>query len=111
MCCEFCSAVHPISLPLCSTIRKRPYRFRHNPPSGIAVVLVFPLLHESLQQVLAQRLEWTELREVQEKAYAAVAAGNDALIIAPTAGGKSEAALIPVMDDILKNGRPGVTCL
>lgn len=111
MCCEFCSAVHPISLPLCSTIRKRPYRFRHNPPSGIAVVLVFPLLHESLQQVLAQRLEWTELREVQEKAYAAVAAGNDALIIAPTAGGKSEAALIPVMDDILKHGRPGVTCL
>ncbi|HII98745.1 MAG TPA: DEAD/DEAH box helicase [Methanoregula sp.] len=75
------------------------------------MVLVFPLLHESLQQVLAQRLEWTELREVQEKAYTAVAAGKDALIIAPTAGGKSEAALIPVMDDILKHGRPGVTCL
>lgn len=72
---------------------------------------VFSTLHESLQQVLAQRLEWTELREVQERAYAAVIAGNDALIIAPTAGGKSEAALIPVMDDILKNGRAGVTCL
>jgi ATP-dependent Lhr-like helicase len=75
------------------------------------VASVFPSLHESLQQVLAQRLEWTELREVQERAYAAVAAGNDALIIAPTAGGKSEAALIPVMDDLLKNGRPGVSCL
>ncbi|MCK9579945.1 MAG: DEAD/DEAH box helicase [Methanoregula sp.] len=71
----------------------------------------FSSLHESLQQVLSERLEWTELREVQEKAYTAVVAGNDALIIAPTAGGKSEAALIPVMDDILKNGRPGVTCL
>lgn len=71
----------------------------------------FSSLHESLQQVLSHRLEWTELREVQERAYTAVAAGNDALIIAPTAGGKSEAALIPVMDDILKNGRPGVTCL
>lgn len=75
------------------------------------VASAFSSLHESLQQVLSQRLEWTELREVQERAYTAVVAGNDALIIAPTAGGKSEAALIPVMDDILKNGRPGITCL
>jgi ATP-dependent Lhr-like helicase len=75
------------------------------------VTSAFSSLHESLQQVLAQRLEWTQLREVQEQTYAAVVAGNDVLVIAPTAGGKSEAALIPVMDDILKNGRPGVTCL
>ena len=46
----------------------------------------FPSLHESLQQVLAQRLDWTELREVQECAYTAVAAGKDVLVIAPTAG-------------------------
>ncbi len=72
---------------------------------------VFSSLHESLQQVLAQRLEWTELREVQERTYSAVVTGNDVLVIAPTAGGKSEAALIPVIDDILKNGRMGVTCL
>jgi ATP-dependent Lhr-like helicase len=71
----------------------------------------FSTLHESLQQVLAQRLYWTELREVQERAYTAAAAGKDVLIIAPTAGGKSEAALIPVMDDILKHGRMGVVCL
>jgi ATP-dependent helicase Lhr and Lhr-like helicase len=75
------------------------------------VASVFSSLHESLQQVLAQRLDWSELREVQERAYAAVTEGNDVLIIAPTAGGKSEAALIPVMDDILKHGRTGVTCL
>ncbi|MDO9325241.1 MAG: DEAD/DEAH box helicase [Methanoregula sp.] len=71
----------------------------------------FSTLHESLQQVLSQRLDWTELREVQERAYAAVAAGKDVLVIAPTAGGKSEAALIPVMDDLLKHGRMGVACL
>lgn len=51
------------------------------------------------------------LREVQEQAYRAVSQGNDVLVIAPTAGGKSEAALIPVMDDILKHGRAGVACL
>jgi ATP-dependent Lhr-like helicase len=56
-------------------------------------------------------MDWTELREVQERTYLAAVKGRDVLVIAPTAGGKSEAALIPVMDDILKNGRTGVTCL
>ena len=65
----------------------------------------FSTLHESLQQVLSQRLGWTEIRDVQELTYPAIAAGDDVLVIAPTAGGKSEAALIPVIDDILKNGR------
>jgi ATP-dependent Lhr-like helicase len=72
---------------------------------------VFSSLHESLQQVLAQRLDWTELREVQEEACRTIRAGSDVLILAPTAGGKSEAALIPVMDDLLKHGRPGIFCL
>ncbi|MFA4848498.1 MAG: DEAD/DEAH box helicase [Methanoregula sp.] len=71
----------------------------------------FSSLHESLQQVLAQRLDWTELREVQERAYTTIVSGKDVLVIAPTAGGKSEAALIPVMDDILKHSRMGVACL
>jgi ATP-dependent Lhr-like helicase len=61
--------------------------------------------------VLAERLGWCELREVQEQAYTAIRGGNDVLIIAPTAGGKSEAALIPVLDDILKSGTKGVACL
>ncbi len=72
---------------------------------------VFSSLHESLQQVLAQRLDWTELRDIQEQACRTIRAGSDALIIAPTAGGKSEAALLPVMDDILKHGRRGISCL
>jgi ATP-dependent helicase Lhr and Lhr-like helicase len=72
---------------------------------------VFSSLHESLQQVLARLPGWTELREVQEEACRTVRAGGDTLIIAPTAGGKSEAALIPVMDDLLHHGRPGIACL
>jgi ATP-dependent Lhr-like helicase len=72
---------------------------------------IFPSLHESLQQVLAQRFDWTDLREVQEESCRTIRAGSDVLIIAPTAGGKSEAALIPVMDDLLKHGRPGISCL
>jgi ATP-dependent Lhr-like helicase len=72
---------------------------------------VYGNLHGTLQQVLFQQMGWSELREVQERAYAAVSSGRDALITAPTAGGKSEAALIPVMDGILKHGHPGVSCL
>ncbi|WAC04966.1 MAG: DEAD/DEAH box helicase [Methanoregula sp.] len=72
---------------------------------------VFALLHESLQTVLSQRLGWTELREVQELSYYAISKGSDVLVIAPTAGGKSEAALIPVIDDLLWEGRQGIACL
>jgi len=54
---------------------------------------------------------WSGLREVQEQAYTAVRDGNDVLVIAPTAGGKSEAALIPVVDEILKTGASGIACI
>ncbi len=71
----------------------------------------FSLLHDGVRQVLAHRLGWNELRPVQEEAYRAVSAGNDVLVIAPTAGGKTEAALIPVVDGILKGARSGVAAL
>ncbi len=72
---------------------------------------IFPGLHESLQEVLANRLGWSDLREVQSRAYGEVALGKDVMVIAPTAGGKTEAALIPVLDRILKEGSPGVACI
>ena len=78
---------------------------------GTSLSSMYTTLHESLQQVLVQRLGWTSLREVQEEACKAVRGGRDVLIIAPTAGGKTEAALIPVIDSILKHGGPGVSCL
>ena len=71
----------------------------------------FNLLHDGVRQVLAHRLGWNDLRSVQEEAYHAVIAGNDVLVIAPTAGGKTEAALIPVVDGILKGGLSGVAAL
>jgi ATP-dependent Lhr-like helicase len=75
------------------------------------VVSVFQTLHESLQSVLLQRLGWSDLREVQEQTCRAVRAGKDVLVLAPTAGGKTEAALIPVTDALLKEGSPGIACL
>ena len=71
----------------------------------------FALLHEGVREVLAHRLGWNELRPVQEDAYVQISAGNDVLIIAPTAGGKTEAALIPVVDGILRRNVPGIAAL
>jgi ATP-dependent Lhr-like helicase len=68
-------------------------------------------LHAGVRHVLAHRLGWSELRPVQEEAYLAVSAGNDVLVIAPTAAGKTEAALIPVIDGIMKGAVPGVAAL
>ncbi|MDI9633443.1 MAG: DEAD/DEAH box helicase [Methanolinea sp.] len=72
---------------------------------------IFFGLHEALRDVLSHRLGWSELREVQERTVRAAATGKDVLVIAPTAGGKTEAALIPVVDAILKEGRQGVACV
>ncbi len=68
-------------------------------------------LHGTLQLTLLQRLGWTALRPLQEETCRAAATGADLLVIAPTAGGKTEAALIPVVDRALKEGAAGVYCI
>ena len=68
-------------------------------------------LHPTLQQVLLRQKGWNELREVQEAAYRSISSGKSVLVTAPTAGGKSEAAMLPVIDGILRHGYPGVACL
>jgi ATP-dependent helicase Lhr and Lhr-like helicase len=68
-------------------------------------------LHGTLQLTLLQRLGWAALRPLQEETCRAAATGADLLVIAPTAGGKTEAALIPVVDRALKEGAAGVYCI
>ncbi len=71
----------------------------------------FSRLHDGVKDVISHRLGWSELRPVQEETCRAVADGSDVLVIAPTAGGKTEAALIPVIDGIMKGALPGVAAL
>ncbi len=68
---------------------------------------IFFKLHPSLQQAIHHTLQWSELRRIQELAYEPISSGVDLLLTARTAGGKSEAAFIPVLDQILKN-HPGL---
>ena len=62
----------------------------------------FESLHPVLQEILISELSWNSLRPVQEESIQSVSQGYDILVLAPTAGGKTEAAFLPVIDAILK---------
>lgn len=51
-----------------------------------------------LQQGIAETLGWSSLRSVQELTIRAVLAGQNCVVLAPTAGGKTEAAFFPILD-------------
>lgn len=69
---------------------------------------VYAKLHEALRDALAQGLRWPGLRPVQEATYEAAQTGRDLVVLAPTAGGKTEAALLPVLDSLLKRPAKGL---
>ncbi|TDC73559.1 DEAD/DEAH box helicase, partial [Actinomadura sp. 7K507] len=54
-------------------------------------------LHPSLAHHIVNGLGWTALRPLQDEAVAPLISGEDALLLAPTAGGKTEAALFPLL--------------
>jgi ATP-dependent Lhr-like helicase len=55
------------------------------------------LLHPSLAHHIVNSLGWKELRPLQAASVGPVSAGEDALLLAPTAGGKTEAACFPLL--------------
>ena len=63
----------------------------------------FKTLNGNLRNFLQYNLGWTRLNKVQEEAIPLILNQKDTLIISPTASGKTEAALIPVFNDILEN--------
>ncbi|MFP3220424.1 MAG: DEAD/DEAH box helicase, partial [Candidatus Marsarchaeota archaeon] len=48
-------------------------------------------------------LGYSEPSDVQEKAIPVIRSGRNALVIAPTGSGKTEAAMIPLMDSLLSS--------
>lgn len=71
----------------------------------------FDLLHPRLQRWL-WRQGWTELRDIQEAAIPAILAGDsDVVIAAATAGGKTEAAFLPVLTAIAEDSAGSVRVL
>lgn len=65
----------------------------------------FDLLDERVRRWI-WRQGWTSLKDIQENAIPAVLTGNsDVIISASTAGGKTEAAFLPILTSILQNGK------
>jgi ATP-dependent Lhr-like helicase len=54
-------------------------------------------LHPVIVHHLVNSLGWRSLRALQEQATGPVLDGSDALLLAPTAGGKTEAAMFPLL--------------
>ncbi len=57
----------------------------------------FERLHPIVQHHVVNTLGWRELRPLQESSILPVMDGAHALLLAPTAGGKTEAAFLPIL--------------
>lgn len=71
----------------------------------------FARLHPALQHHIVNSLGWRSLRPLQELAIEPVLQGQHALLLAPTAGGKTEAAFFPVLSRMLQQEWPGLSVL
>jgi len=71
----------------------------------------FETLHPALQHHIVNSLGWRELRPFQEAVIPAILAGKHLIILAPTAGGKTEAAFFPVLSRMLSAGWSGLSVL
>lgn len=68
-------------------------------------------LHPRLRHAIANELGWSGLRPVQELSTEAILDGCNTVVLAPTAGGKTEASLFPVLSRILSEDLAPVAAL
>jgi ATP-dependent Lhr-like helicase len=68
-------------------------------------------LQPALRYHLVNTLGWTELRPTQLAAIEPVQSGENVLLLAPTAGGKTEAAVFPLLSRMASEGWRGLSAL
>ena len=68
-------------------------------------------LTPALEYHVVNTLGWTDLRPLQRAAIGPVLSGDDCLLIAPTAGGKTEAALFPLLSRMADEQWRGLSVL
>lgn len=71
----------------------------------------FEQLHPALQHHIVNSLGWRELRPFQDVVIPQILGGQHLLVLAPTAGGKTEAALFPTLSRMLSEGWSGLSVL
>ncbi|MFC6930673.1 DEAD/DEAH box helicase [Actinomadura yumaensis] len=68
-------------------------------------------LHPTLAYHLSATLGWKRLRPLQEQALRQLNTDSDALLVAPTAGGKTEAVLFPMLTAMDHQGWTGLSVI
>ncbi|MFI7394711.1 DEAD/DEAH box helicase [Streptomyces tendae] len=81
------------------------------PPPKRPAPDAFDLLDPVLGHHVVNTLGWHTLRPLQEQAVAPLLAGEDAVLLAPTAGGKTEAAVFPLLSRMNRRGWKGTSVL
>lgn len=71
----------------------------------------FGLLHPAVQHHVVNSLGWRSLRPLQEATIGPILAGEHVVATAPTAGGKTEAAVLPVLSRLLTEEWRGLSVL
>jgi ATP-dependent helicase Lhr and Lhr-like helicase len=71
----------------------------------------FDRLHPALQHHIVNSLGWKDLRPFQEAVITPILEGNHSIVLAPTAGGKTEAAFFPLLSRMLSDGWRGLSVL
>ncbi|MEP7311639.1 MAG: DEAD/DEAH box helicase [Pseudomonadota bacterium] len=71
----------------------------------------FDRLHPAVQYHVVNSLGWSILRPTQLEAIEPIQAGRHCLLLAPTAGGKTEAAIIPILSRMVAEGWTGTSVL
>lgn len=73
--------------------------------------MTFSRLHPALQHHIVNSLGWRELRPFQESVIPPILDGQHLIVLAPTAGGKTEAAFFPVVSRMLSESWTGLSVL
>jgi len=71
----------------------------------------FDRLHPALQHHIVNSLGWRELRPFQEQVIPSILEGKHLIILAPTAGGKTEAAFFPILSRMMNDEWPALSVL
>lgn len=71
----------------------------------------FEQLHPALEHHIVNSLGWRELRDVQALSIDAFLTGANLVVLAPTAGGKTESAFFPIISQMLTEGWDGLSVL
>lgn len=71
----------------------------------------FDSLHPALQHHIVNSLGWRDLRPFQDAVIPHALAGEHLIVLAPTAGGKTEAAFFPVLSRMLDEDWRGLSVL